>query len=640
MGCTLGSNAGMSEWNIEQAAETYSLAQWGEGYVGINDAGHLVVYPDGDSEGADIDLYALVGELRATGMPLPVLVRFAGILQHRVRQLCGAFDATMRKHSYRGRYTAVYPIKVNQQRRVIEQILHDRQGAVGLEAGSKPELMAVLALAPQENGVIVCNGYKDREYLELALLGQQLGHSVYIVIEKLSELDLVIALARERGVMPQLGVRVRLAAIAAGKWQNTGGEKSKFGLSANQVLQALARLREADMLDALEMLHFHMGSQIANIRDVQRAMRECARFYTELHGLGVNIRCVDVGGGLGIDYEGTHSRSFCSMNYRINEYANVIVHTLWEACEQSGLAHPDIMTESGRAMTAHHAVLITNVIDVDNPAGDTSVSPPEQEAPAILHDMWAVLQRLTARTAIEAYHEISHGMNEAHEMYTHGVLTLEQRARVEQMYFATCNRLREVLSPRSRAAREIIDELNDKLAEKYFCNFSLFQSLPDVWAIGQIFPIVPLHRLGEEPARRAVLNDITCDSDGRIDQYVDAAGIESSLPVHNVRSDDPYYLGMFLVGAYQEILGDIHNLFGDTNSVHVIVQEDGSHYIEEPISGDRVDDMLRAVGFDAEELYTIYELKTEASTLGFEAREECLKMLRAGLEGYTYFEDW
>lgn len=629
----------MNEWNIKTASDTYNLERWGEGYVAITDDGHLVVHPQPGAAQPGIDLRVLVDEIHAKGMTSPVLVRFTGILQHRVRQLCQVFENAIRSDSYRGRYTAVYPIKVNQQRRVVEEILSGREGSVGLEAGSKPELMAVLALAPQDGGIIVCNGYKDSEYLRLAMLGQQLGHRVYIVIEKLSELDTVIKLAAQLGISPTLGIRVRLAAIAAGKWQNTGGEKSKFGLSANQVLQAVARLQAAGMLTSLEMLHFHMGSQIANIRDVQLAMRECARFYTELHTLGANIRCVDVGGGLGIDYEGTGTRSFCSMNYGLQEYANNIVHSLWEACESEGIAHPDIITESGRAMTAHHAMLISKVIDVEQAYDSSSILPVDENDPLIMQAMWNALQQLDDANAIETWHEIAHWISEAQQMYTHGVLTLGQRARIEQLYFACCDRLRSHLSPQHRTSREIIDELKDKLADKYFCNFSLFQSLPDVWAIDQIFPIVPLQRLNERPERRAVLHDITCDSDGRIDHYVDSAGVETSLPIHAVSADEEYYLGMFLIGAYQEILGDIHNLFGDTHSVHVVFQEDGSHHIEEPVSGETVENVLAAVGFSADDLLAIYELKVEATDMGYEDRADCMQLLRHGLQGYTYFED-
>jgi len=625
-----------SDWNIERAYQLYNIESWSDGYVGISGEGHLQVMPNRQTN-SSIDLVALVEELQQQQVSLPVLVRFDGILQNRVRQLCDAFSIAAQKSAYTGKHTAVYPIKVNQQRRVIEEIMADTDLPVGLEAGSKPELMAVLGLARQEQGVIVCNGYKDSEYIRLALIGRQLGHRVYIVVEKLSEIPIIITEAEDLGIRPLIGLRIRLASIAAGKWQNSGGEKSKFGLSASQVLQAIEQLQQADMLDCLEMLHFHMGSQIANIRDIQRAMRECARFYTELHHLGASIKVVDVGGGLGVDYEGTRSRSFCSMNYQLQEYANTIVRSLQEICQQQALPYPDIFTESGRAMTAHHAVLITNVIDIETP--DTEkVTAPNEQAPMLLQDMWQVIEQIDEQSAVESYHEISHWQAEAQEMYTHGIINLSERAQVEQYYIAACQMLCACLNPRSRRHRDIIDRLDDRMADKIFCNFSLFRSLPDVWAIDQIFPIVPLQRLNEAPTRRGIIHDITCDSDGMIEHYVDAEGIESSMPLHDIQLDTAYLLGMFMVGAYQEILGDIHNLFGDTHSVHVVVNADGSHYLDTRIKGASVDDVLRAVNFDPEELQTIYEVKVEATDLHYDLRKFYLKELKKGLRGYTYLK--
>ena len=636
-------NVGMNKavtspkWNIEQSKQLYNIESWSDGYVGISENGNLQVMPDRQPQSA-VELAGLVDELQQQHVGLPVLVRFDGILHNRVQQLCQVFISAAQKNNYTGKHTAIYPIKVNQQRRVIEEIMADNDLPVGLEAGSKPELMAVLGLARQEQGVIVCNGYKDSEYIRLALIGRQLGHRVYIVVEKLSEIPLIITAAEELGIRPLLGLRIRLASIAAGKWQNSGGEKSKFGLSATQVLQAIEQLQEVGMLDCLEMLHLHMGSQIANIHDIQRAIRESARFYSELYSLGANIKVVDVGGGLGVDYEGTRSRSFCSMNYQLQEYANTIVRTLQETCQQQHIPHPDIFTESGRAMTAHHAVLITNVIDTET-QNIEAVASPDKHAPVLLHDMWQVMQQLDEASAVETYHEISHWQAEAQDMYTHGVLNLSERAQVEQYFVATCYKLCENLNPRSRRHREIIEHLHDKMADKIFCNFSLFRSLPDVWAIDQIFPIVPLQQLDEEPVRRGVIHDITCDSDGMIDHYVDAEGIETSMPIHAIKPDQPYLLGMFMVGAYQEILGDIHNLFGDTHSVHVVMNTDGSHHIDTPIQGTTVDEVLRAVHFNPEELQAIYEVKVEATDLHMDLRKFYLKELKKGLRGYTYLED-
>lgn len=628
----------MSEWTIQQSRDTYNIAHWSGGYFDINASGHVSVRPDRRGDDG-VDLYAVAQEVRDSGLAYPVLVRFSNILHDRVDTLCNAFADAMAASDYQGRYTAVYPIKVNQQRSVIDEILAHGGERVGLEAGSKPELMATLALSATSGGTVVCNGYKDREYIRLALIGLQLGHRVFIVVEKRSELELVIREARNLGVTPLLGMRVRLASIGAGKWQNTGGERSKFGLSATQALQTVQRLREAGMLDSLQMLHVHLGSQIANIRDIQRGLREVGRYYAELHRLGAPVHTVDVGGGLGVDYEGTRSRSFCSMNYSVQEYANNVVHTLWETCDAHGLPQPNIITEAGRAMTAHHAVLITNVTDIEQVPGPDSPEPPTDDAPQILHNLYQVLDSLTQRSALEGYHDAAHWLAEAQSMYTHGVLTLDQRAEAERLYFAICKRVHPLLQPHSRAHRETLDELNDKLADKYFCNFSIFQSIPDVWAIQQIFPIVPLHRLDEAPSRRAVLEDITCDSDGRIDNYVDREGVDSTLPLHPLKADEPYLLGVFLVGAYQEILGDMHNLFGDTDSVNLELTSEGGYRLVRARQGDTVESVLRYVHIDAEALRAALREKMARTAFSPQQRAAYLEELEAGLTGYTYLED-
>lgn len=629
----------MTQSTIQLARDIYNIQHWGGGYFDVNEAGRLVVRPDRNGACAGIDLYELAAQVQQSGLTLPVLVRFGDILHDRVDTLCNAFTEAMAEKDYQARYTAVYPIKVNQQRSVVEKILGHGGGRVGLEAGSKPELMAVMALSSDEGGVVICNGYKDREYIRLALIGRQLGLEIHIVVEKLSELEHVIREARDLGVKPLLGMRVRLASLGSGKWQNTGGEKAKFGLSALQVLTMVERLRAADMLDSLALLHFHMGSQIANIRDIQRGMREAGRYYAELHRMGVNVRTVDVGGGLGVDYEGTRSRSYCSMNYSVQEYARNVVHALWETCTDNELPFPDIVTESGRAMTAHHAVLITNVIDIERPQEAADVAEPAEDAPLILHDLWQGLQQLSGRSALETYHDAVHWLAEARAMYTHGVLSLEQRAHAEQLYFAICQRVRPLLAATNRSHRELIEELNEVLADKVFCNFSVFQSIPDVWAIDQLFPIVPLHRLDEAPNRYAVLQDLTCDSDGRIDQYVDREGVESTLPVHELGADEPYLLGIFMVGAYQEILGDMHNLFGDTDSVNVELTADGGYRLSQPEHGDTVEEVLAYVHFDANDLLQAFRRKIAASKLGREHLEHYLMELTAGLKGYTYLED-
>jgi len=639
-------------WNIEKAREAYNFTHWSSGYFDIGDSGqqkgHLVVKPDPNIKHSGIDLHKVTDELRKQGIALPVLIRFTDILHDRAKQLCAAFRQSMQTHHFHGEYTVAYPIKVNQQKSVVDEILtchsEKENQRIGLEAGSKPELMVVMALAKPGENTIICNGYKDRAYIRLALIGQELGHHIFIVLEKPAELQLVIEEAQKMNIRPRLGVRIRLSSIGRGNWQNTGGEKSKFGLSAAQLIHLVEELRQAELLDCLSLLHCHMGSQLANIRDIQQGMRECARYFSELHSSGVNITYVDVGGGLGIDYEGTHSRRFCSMNYSLQEYAHNVVHTLWETCIEHNLPHPDIITESGRALTAHHAVLVTEVINTEQVIPPGEISPPADEEPMILHDLWRAFENLgrnNPRIAIESYHDAVHWLAEAQSMYMHGVISLAQKAQVDELYFAICSGVRDLLNPGNRMHRVIFDEINEKLADKYFCNFSLFQSLPDIWAIDQIFPIVPLHRLDEAPDRRATIQDITCDSDGRIDHYVDNDGIETSLPLHRVNTGETYRLGIFLTGAYQEILGDMHNLFGDTSSVNVILntKTKKGYTIDQAKVGDTVEHVLKYVNFDAKVLLDAYRKQMEKAVLKSGRKKEYLKELRTGMNGYTYLGD-
>lgn len=626
----------MSQWDVARARALYNLAEWSEGYFDISASGGLVARPYRDPTAGQIDLAELTARARALGLMPPLLVRFNDILHDRVQSLCRAFDGARARHGYEGGYTAVYPIKVNQQRSVVEQIIASNPQRVGLEAGSKPELMAVLGLAPAHS-VIICNGYKDREYIRRALIAKRLGHRAFIVVEKLSELDDIIAEAHALGVKPLLGLRVRLASIGRGNWQNTGGEKAKFGLNATQVLMSVERLRESGLLDSVELLHFHMGSQIANIRDVQRGIREAARYYQSLHELQVRLRYLDVGGGLGIDYEGTRTRGPCSMNYSTDEYAHTIVRAVKEACDQAGLAHPELITEAGRAMTAHHAVLITQVTDVEQPyANGADLARPAEQAPVILHDLWEGLKSIGRRSPIETYHDAAHLVAEAQSMYTLGLLDLSQRAHAEQLYTAVCLQLRDHLNPAKRPHREVIEQLEERFAVKYFCNFSLFQSLPDVWAIEQIFPILPLGRLDEEPTERGIIQDLTCDSDGRIDRYVEERGLSSTLPLHPLDGSDSYLLGFFLVGAYQEILGDMHNLFGDTDAVNVSLRPDGGYNLLEPERGDTADQLLAYVHFEPETLIAEYDAKISRAELPKATATAYRRELTEGLRGYTY----
>ncbi|MCM5704417.1 biosynthetic arginine decarboxylase [Larsenimonas salina] len=629
---------------VTRALATYNIDQWGSGYFDVDDQGHALVRPGGEHDPRTRSLPELAHTLQEAGLRLPVLVRFTDILHDRVEQLCAAFDHTIAASSYTGQYTAVYPIKVNQQRRVVEELLATPErgrGRVGLEAGSKPELLEVLALSSETQSTIVCNGYKDREYVRLALMGEKLGHTVYLVVEKHAEVQLILDEAEALGVTPRIGVRARLMSIGKGKWQNTGGEKSKFGLTATQILGIVDQLERAGKLDALQLVHFHLGSQIANIRDIQRGLRECTRFYQSLRAAGAPIAVVDVGGGLGVDYEGTHSRSFCSMNYSMQEYANNVVGAFHQLCDAEGLPHPDIISESGRALTAHHAVLITQVIEEERQGASTLPERIEGDDPQ-LDSLWLTLERLerapVARRLIEYYHDLYQAMSELQDRFVLGDATLAQRAAGESIYMAGCRRLHGLLDPTSRAHREILDELNEKLADKLFVNFSLFQSLPDVWGIDQIFPILPLTNLTEPVTRRGVIQDITCDSDGRIDHYVDGQGIEATLPLPEWRDDEPKLMGFFLVGAYQEILGDLHNLFGDTDSIDVTLGEDGQWRLGTPIQGDRVADVLGYVNFDAGHLKERLRRQLMHCELSGPERARFMDELEAGLEGYTYLE--
>ncbi|CDM39225.1 arginine decarboxylase [Ectopseudomonas oleovorans] len=623
-----------SQWTVADSRSVYGIRHWGAGYFSINDAGRIEVRPNGpDSQ--PIDLYQQVDELRQSGLSLPLLVRFPDILQDRVRRLTGAFDASIERLEYQNRYTALYPIKVNQQEAVIENIIATQNVSIGLEAGSKPELLAVLALAPK-GGTIVCNGYKDREFIRLALMGQKLGHNVFIVIEKESEVALVIEEAADLKVAPQIGLRVRLSSLASSKWADTGGEKSKFGLSAAQILSVVERFRAAGLDQGIRLLHFHMGSQIANIADYRKGFREAIRYYGELRAMGLPVDHIDVGGGLGVDYDGTHSRNASSINYDMQDYADAVVDMLKEFCDRQEIPHPHIFSESGRAMTAHHAVLLVQVTDVERhndkvPEIDASVEQPE-----VLQVLIELLEDSDPEMVAETYWRATHYIEEVAAQYSAGKLSLAQKALAEQCYFAICRRLHNQLKARQRSHRAVLDELNDKLADKYICNFSVFQSLPDTWAIGQILPILPLSRLDEEPLRRAVLQDLTCDSDGKIRQYVDEQSIETSLPVHEIREGEDYVLGIFLVGAYQEILGDMHNLFGDTDSVNIYQGGDGSVVHAGIETHDTIEDMLRYVHLSPEELMTHYRDKVASAKISARERTQFLDALRLGLTRSSY----
>jgi arginine decarboxylase len=615
-----------ADWSTDAAKEVYAIDYWGGGYFDINARGNVCVKPRA-ANGASLDLFEIARALQQDGLSLPVLVRFTDILGDRVRSLQRGFKQACAAHGYTGAYTPVYPIKVNQQRKVIEGIL--KAGGIGLEAGSKAELLAILGLSKAQ-GLIVCNGYKDRGYIRLALIGLKMGLNLYIVIEKPSELDILIDEARRLGLRPQLGVRIRLSSISAGKWQNSGGEKSKFGFHASEVLRLIERLKQESWLDTLQLMHFHMGSQIANIHDIKAALREAGQFYAQLRQLGAPIDVVDAGGGLGIDYDGSRSRGECSMNYSVEEYAHNIVRGFAEVCGRYDLPHPAIVTESGRAITAHHAVLITDIIDIET-ADDSDVAQFDA-ATGQRHDA----ERIN-RNALESFHDAQFDLSQARASFVQGDLNLSGLADAERLYSAVCQQVKKRLNRNAHAHREILKELEEKLADKLFCNFSLFQSLPDIWGIDQVFPVMPIHRLNEEPARRAVLQDLTCDSDGRIDCYVDSQNLEKTLPVHGVKPGEAYFIGFFLVGAYQEILGDMHNLFGDTHSINVELDADGYRF-GDALRGENVSDLLDYVHINPEELKAAYRQKLAAAGLHPEQRQAFEQELLAGLSAYTYLE--
>jgi arginine decarboxylase len=626
-------------WTVGRSSDLYEIENWGKGYFSISPQGSVQVHPR-RSPARGVDLERLVADLSARGIEMPVLVRFGGILRDRIEQIHEAFDVAIRELEYRGRYLSVYPIKVNQQRHVVEEI--QRWGKTfgdGLEAGSKPELLAVLAIADNETP-IVCNGFKDDEYIETVILAQKVGRQITPVVEKFSELALILKYARKFDVRPTLGLRVKLATRGSGRWKDSAGYRSKFGLTVTEALAALERLREEGMADCLHLLHFHLGSQITNIRQIKEAVREAARVYCELSRLGAGLRTLDVGGGLGVDYDGSQTNFESSINYTLQEYANDVVHHVHAVCEEADVAHPDIVTECGRALTAYHSVLIFNVLGVSG-YGDAPIPeslPEDTEQPLV--DLFDTYQHLSAKNLIEAYHDIQAALDESLNLFKLGYMSLEQRALAETLYWATCRRLLHMTVDLDEVPEEL-QGLDAQLSETYFGNFSLFQSVPDSWAIRQLFPIMPIHRLAEEPKRRGILGDISCDSDGKIDRFIDRRDVKRSLPLH-AANGAPYYLGVFLVGAYQEILGDLHNLLGDTNAVHVSLDDNGGVVFDEVVRGDTVREVLAYVQFDADVLLGKFRRDVESAVregrLTAEESGQLLRFYEDGLRGYTYLE--
>ena len=624
-------------WTLEDARELYNIDGWGIGYFDISEKGHVTVHPTKERE-RGLDLFELAMDLEAQGIRMPLLLRFSDILRTRIQTLSDRFEAARTEFGYEGRYTTVYPIKVNQQRHVIEEIVeYGEPHGVGLEVGSKPELQAVLALTERTDHMIVCNGYKDEEYVRLALMGQKLGHTVLLVIEKLSEVEIILRVARDLGVVPTAGIRVKLSTTGAGRWSESAGEKSKFGLTSAQLVEAVDRLQQEGALEILKMVHFHLGSQIPDIRNIKAAMAEVSRFYVELRQLGVDIQYVDVGGGLGVDYDGTRSTGSASVNYSVQEYANDIIYALAEAYRENELPTPHVISESGRALTAHHALLLINVVDLE---AQVAVVPEsvEEEAHPVVHELFAALKEVDARSLRELYHDAVFAKETIHSHFNSGVLSLRERAAAEQLYLAIINRIAQLAARDEEEYEDILPELSAVLTDRYFCNFSLFQSLPDSWAIDQIFPIMPVHRLDEEPTRRGTLQDMTCDSDGKIDRFAGWRKPKRNLELHPFRHGEPYVLGIFITGAYQEILGDMHNLFGDTNAVHIKLTGNG-YEIGDLVHGDTVTEVLNYVQFNAQDLVTTFRRKVQnARDLSRGEANTFIAEYVDGLAGYTYLE--
>ena len=630
-----------NHWSIGDALEVYGVKRWGGGYFSISEDGDILVTPRGDESGS-INLKALVDEVDRRGIQLPLLLRFSDILRSRIELLNRAFANAIGEYDYNGKFRGVYPIKVNQSHRVVKEIIEfGRDYHYGLEAGSKPELLATMALHEDEDALIICNGYKDDDYIETALLTSRLGRIVIIVIEKLSELDHVHAVADKLGITPTLGVRAKLTSRGAGRWEQSGGDRSKFGLTAAELIEAVDKLRSWGELDSLKLLHFHLGSQISAIRAIKDALREAGRLFVELHELGAKLEYFDVGGGLGVDYDGSQTNYASSINYSVQEYANDVVFAILEQCNLNDVPHPTVVIESGRAVSAHHSVLVVDVIGVNQCGTGNDPGKPPAEHEGLLRNLHDTFEATTARNLRESYHDALEYKEQVHQLFSLGHLSLENRVLCERVFWAICNKILRISRKMTRLPAEL-EGLQDRLADTYFCNFSVFQSLPDAWAIGHLFPIVPIHRLDELPTHRGVLADITCDSDGRIDSFIDIRDVKRVLELHEKRDDQRYQIGFFLVGAYQEILGDIHNLFGDQNTVHVSIDDAGGYNIDEVVAGDTVAEVLTYVGYSPDGLVSKLRKHVEVGlrrkTITLDESRQLIKKFKEGLANYTYLD--
>ena len=622
------------------AIEEYDIERWGKGYFSIGDNGHVWVHPSKDPT-RRIDLKDLVDTLILRGIATPILLRFGEILKQQLSEMHGAFADAIREHSYQGSYSLVYPIKVNQQRHVVEEVFrHGKPYKFGLEAGSKPELLAVLAVADNDTP-IVCNGFKDDEYIEMVMLARKIGRNIIPVIEKFTELELILKHSSRVGVRPVIGLRVKLASRGSGRWKSSGGYRSKFGLTVTEAIRVLDQLKAAGMEDTLQLLHFHLGSQITNIRQVKAAVTEAARVYAELHRMGAGLKHLDVGGGLGVDYDGSQTDFESSVNYTLQEYANDVVYHIQTVCDETKVPHPNIISESGRAVAAYHSVLVFNVLGVSDVAEQDPPSDVPEDAEQPVIDLMEAYKNLSNKNLLESYHDAAQSLDAALNLFQLGYLPLEQRSTAETIFWAISRRIQRMVKDLDEKPEDL-ENLDSMLSDTYFCNFSLFQSMPDSWAIKQLFPIMPIHRLNEPPARFAVLGDISCDSDGKVDQFIDRRDVKKVLPLHPFNGE-PYLLGTFLVGAYQEILGDMHNLFGDTHAVHVSLSETGQVVLDTVIRGDTVQEVLDYVQFNARTLLEQFrrdvELAVREGKVGYEESGRLLRFYEEGLYGYTYLEE-
>ena len=630
----------MRKWRIEDSAELYNISGWGINYFSINDKGNVVVTPKKD--GVEVDLKELVEELQLRDVAAPMLIRFPDILDNRIEKMSNCFKIAAQEYKYKANNFIIYPIKVNQMRPVVEEIVsHGKKFNIGLEAGSKPELHAVIAITTDNDSVIICNGYKDEDYVELALLAQKMGKRIFLVVEKLNELKLIANIARRLKVKPNIGIRIKLASSGSGKWEDSGGDQSKFGLTSGELLEAMEFLEKNKLKNCLRLLHFHIGSQVTKIRRIKIALREASQFYAQLYKKGFNISFVDIGGGLGVDYDGTRSaNSESSVNYSIQEYVNDSISTLVDVSDKNGIPHPNIITESGRSLTAHHSVLVFEVLETTTPSmweDKEEISPEDHELVQELYGLW---DSLNQTRLLETWHDAQQIREEALDRFSLGLLELKTRAQVERLFWSIARETHQMTSEMKHIPDEL-RHLPKLLSDKYFCNFSLFQSLPDSWAIDQIFPIMPIQRLDEKPERSATLQDITCDSDGKIDNFISTRNVSYYLPVHSLKQKESYYIGAFLVGAYQEILGDLHNLFGDTNAVHVTVNDKG-YEIDQVIGGESVAEVLEYVQYNPKKMVrtvkTWVALSVKKGIISAKEGKEFLSNYRSGLYGYTYLE--